>query len=250
MEKKLFLITGMMRTKANWNLPIAELKTQLPDYEIVPLENKGMGIYHNQKAPLTIKENVEFIRDQYLSQKGDINIVLGFSLGGMIATMWSQLYKSEVSGLILVTSSFGGLQPFWKRLKISIFPSAIMAFISSGNTREKYMYKMIARNESHKEKLISEWEKEQKKNPVTMINTLRQLISGWTFNPLKYKRNHPTLVIGSLKDQLADYSCSEQIHKFWETDYVRHDDCGHDVLNDDSKWAAKNIKKWLDENFK
>lgn len=249
MDKKLFLITGMMRTKANWKHPVAELKAQLPDYEIIPLENKGMGIFHYLKAPLTIKENVEFLKEQYLANKGDVNIFLGFSLGGMIATMWSQLFKDEVSGLILVTSSFGGLQPFWKRLKISILPSAIMAFISKGKTRENYMYKMIAKSEQQREKLINEWVIEQNKHPVTMMNTLRQLVSGWTFNPLRYKRAHPTLVIGSLNDQLAHYHCSEQIHKFWDTDYIRHDNCGHDVLNDDPNWAATNIKKWLDENF-
>lgn len=246
-EKKLFLVTGMMRAMGNWQEPIAELKKQLPDFDIIPLENKGVGIHHSLKAPLTIKGNVDFLRDQYLQHKGEVNIFLGFSLGGMMVTTWSQLYPTEVDGLILVTSSFGGLQPFWKRLKPSVLPTASMAFITSGITRERFMYKMIAKNEGNKERLIKQWQIEQNKHPITLMNTIRQCIAGWIFNAKSFQRKHPTLVVASFKDQLAHYQCSENIKNFWDTDYVRHDNAGHDVLNDDPDWVTVAIKNWLDE---
>lgn len=236
-----------MRCMANWDSPIAEFKKSFPDYEIVPLENKGVGIYHKLKAPLTIKGNVEFLRSQFLEQKGELNIFLGFSLGGMIVSTWSQLYPEEIHGVILVASSFGGLQPFWKRMKLGVLLAGIMTFFTRGTTREEYMYQMIASNSKNKEKLINEWAIEQKERPLTALNIIRQLLSGWSFHPSQYKRLHPTLVIGSRQDKLADYSCSENIRDFWNTDYVCHENAGHDILNDDPAWVINNIKNWIHE---
>lgn len=246
-SKKIFLVTGMMRCMANWERPIAIFKETFPEYEIIPLENKGVGIHHKLKTPLTIKQNVDFLRKEFLEQKGDVNILLGFSLGGMIVTTWSQLYPDDTNGLVLVTSSFGGLQPFWKRLKISILPPAFATFITKGLTREKFMYKMIALNQENKDKLIKEWVIEQRARPLTVLNILRQLLSGWSFRPKEYERLHPTLVIGSKCDQLADYTCSENIRDFWKTDYACHVSAGHDIMNDDPKWVTSIIKNWINE---
>ncbi len=246
-NKKIFLITGMMRCMANWSDPIAKLQETFPDYEIVPLENQGVGIHHKAKAPLTIKANVEFLRTQFLEQKGETNILLGFSLGGMMVTTWSQLYSKDMHGLILVTSSFGGLQPFWKRMKLGILPAGTATCFTKGKTREKFMYKMIASNPDNRERLIKQWALEQSARPLGVLNIIRQLLSGWSFNPRGYEKKHPTLVIGSRYDKLADYTCSEKIRDFFDTDYVCHENAGHDVLNDDPEWVANSIKKWIDE---
>lgn len=244
-SKKLFLITGMMRSVNNWQIPIEQFTKDLEGYDIIALDVAGMGIHFHKKSPLSLKSNVEFLRSEYEKHKGETNILLGFSLGGMIVTTWSQLYPKEMDGLIIVTSSFGGFQPFWKRLKPSVLPYAVMAFYTKGQTREKYMFKMIAKNKANKERLMHQWEQEQNLRPIKNINIIRQAIAGWAFNAKKMERKHPTLVIAAKNDQLVDYSCSEKIRDHWDADFVCHNESGHDVLNDDPKWVTGQIKKWI-----
>ena len=234
-----------MRSVNNWQDPIEQFTKDIDGYDIVPLDVPGMGNHFYKKAPLSIKSNVEFLKSEYEKHKGETNILLGFSLGGMMVTTWSQLYPDDIDGLIIVTSSFGGFQPFWKRLKPSVLPFAIMAFHTKGQTREKYMFKMIAKNEVNKQRLMEQWEQEQNARPIKNLNIIRQAIAGWTFNAKKMERKHPTLVIAAKNDQLADFSCSEKIRDHWNADFVCHEKAGHDVLNDDPKWAAEQIKKWI-----
>lgn len=246
-SKKIFLITGMMRTVHNWKQPIEYFKKHFSDFDIIPLDVQGMGDHYDKKSPLSISKNVEFLRKSFLEHKGEKNIFLGFSLGGMIISKWAQKYPKDISALILVTTSYGGLQPFWKRLKINIFPNAFMAFISNGAIREKYMYKMIAHNPVNEKRLINEWQKEQSQRPVSNLNVFRQAISGWKFRANGTKHAHPTLIIAAKNDQLVDYSCSEKLKEYLECDFICHDQAGHDVINEDFKWCAAGIKNWVYE---
>jgi pimeloyl-ACP methyl ester carboxylesterase len=244
-KKKIFHITGMMRCANNWQNPIAFLKKAMPDYDIIALENKGAGIFCKEKAPLSIKQNVQFLREQFESQKGDHNIILGFSLGGMMASLWAHEFPDEVHKVVLVNSSFAHLQPFYKRMRLRVLLPGLMTFITWGKMREHFMYHMICQNPANKDLLIKQWAHEQKERRLTHVNIFRQLWAGLIFSPRAYIRRHPTLVLASLQDQLAHYSCSENIRDFLRTDYALHPTAGHDLLNDDIPWVSQQLKDWL-----
>src|ERR1700747_2205331 len=112
-SKKIFLILGIARERRNWNHPIEVLHQALPDFEVIALDNPGMGEYHKMKVPRTIDGNINFLKEKFDKLKGDENYFLGWSLGGMIVAKWSQRYPKDMKGMVLMASSFGSLQGPW-----------------------------------------------------------------------------------------------------------------------------------------
>ena len=243
--KKAFLILGISREKRNWARSIKVLQNALPDYEIIALENKGMGEFNNEAAPLSINGNVDFLKASFDKLKGDENIFIGWSLGGMIVAKWSQRYPSDMSKMVLITSSFGALQPFWFRLKTLIIPKLFIGIFSSGKKREDFLYDATCNNLENKASLMEEWEQYQTEKPISGVNIVRQVVAAFFFLTRKLKKQHPTLVLGAPNDNLVNSKCSLNIKSFWNTDYAEHPTAGHDLFTDDPKWVSEQIKNWL-----
>lgn len=251
-KKKLFLLTGMMRSMCNWQTSIDvlnnEFKKQDEHLEIIPLDVPGMGIHHSLKSPLSIEENVEFLKKRFDANKGDINLMLGFSLGGMITSKWTQLYPNDLDGVILVTTSFTHLQNPLLRLKPKVFIPMLRALMSKSIKREELLYDAICNNSDHKSNMVKEWFNDQQRFPVSSLNVFRQLIAGLTFKSKKIKLDLPTLVLAAPKDNLVNSACSMAISNNYKTKLSVHDWAGHDILNDDPKWVAKQITDFIESN--
>jgi pimeloyl-ACP methyl ester carboxylesterase len=246
-SKKIFLILGIGREPENWKHPIETLRQTLPEYEIIALDNPGMGIHHSIRTPLTIQGNLDFLKKKFDILKGDENYLLGWSMGGMIVAQWGQVYPNDMKGIMLMTTSFGALQAPWYRLRIDILPKIATAIFSRGKTRERLMFDSICLNEKNKEMLISEWMQIQQERPVKTINILRQLNACIYFFGKSFKQKHPTLIIGADKDNLVHNKCSRELSRFWkEATYVEHSSAGHDVFNDEPEWTSNEIQKWLE----
>ena len=244
-KKKLFLITGMMRSMTNWKTTIEILKNKFPDFEVIPLDVPGMGIHHALKSPLSINANVEFLKKRFDANKGDLNVMLGFSLGGMITSKWTELYPEDVHGAILVNTSFTHLQNPLLRMKLKIIPKMIIAMFSQSILREKLLYRAICNNIENKSNIIEDWYQDQKKYPVKTLNIIRQFIAGLTFRSINLELDLPILVIRSPNDHLVSSTCSINIANNYEAEIVHHETAGHDILNDDPNWVATEIDSWF-----
>jgi pimeloyl-ACP methyl ester carboxylesterase len=244
-KKKLFLITGMMRSMTNWKDAIEILKEKFQDFEVIPLDVPGMGIHHALKSPYSIDGNVEFLKKRFEANKGDLNVMLGFSLGGMITSKWTELYPDDIHGIILVNTSFTHLQNPLFRMKPKILPAMSVALFAKGYLREKLLFGAICNNLENKDEIIEKWHEDQIKYPVKTRNIIKQLIAGLTFNSKKLELNLPALVLCSPNDHLVSSKCSTNIAKRYETEIAIHDHAGHDVLNDDPKLVANEIDSWI-----
>lgn len=247
-SKKIFLILGIAREPDNWRHPIKTLQEVLPDFEVIALDNPGMGIHHKIRTPRLINGNLNFLKQKFDTLKGDENYLLGWSMGGMIAAKWSQLYPDDIKGIILMSTSFGSLQMPWYRIRLSIIPKVGLAIFSRGKKRENLLFESICRNENNRQMLVEEWYKTQKEKPVKTINILRQLNACIYFLGINFKQNHPALIIGAVKDNLVNNKCSDKLAGFWkDAKYVVHPTAGHDVFNDDPQWVSNEIKVWLNK---
>jgi|ERR1017187_3700060 pimeloyl-ACP methyl ester carboxylesterase len=245
--KKIFLILGIGREKRNWSRPIEVLQAALPEFEIIALDNPGMGEYNKMKVPRTINKNIVFLKENFDKLKGNENYFVGWSLGGMIVAKWSQLYPKDMNGMVLITSSFGSLQAPWLRLRVMIIPKVLTAILSKGRKREDMMFSSICRNENNRERLVNEWIQIQNDRPVSALNIIHQLEAATIFFTGSFKKQHPALVLGAAKDQLVNNKCSKNIKAFWNTEYQEHPTAGHDVFNDDPEWITAQVKDWLTE---
>ncbi len=246
-SKKIFLILGIAREKRNWSKPIKVLQVTFPDFEVIALDNPGMGEYHKTAVPLSIEKNVDFLKTSFDKLKGDENYFIGWSLGGMIVSKWSQLYPKDMNGIVLITSSYGSLSMVWQRLRTLIIPLVVFAIISKGKRRENGMFNTTCKNEQNRERLVNEWIKIDEESPVTVINIIRQLIAATLFYTKSFKKLHPTLVLGAPNDQLVNNKCSKAIATFLDAPYKEHPTAGHDVFNDEPEWVAKEVLFFINE---
>ena len=63
-SKKLFLILGIAMESGNWKNPIEVLKAALPDFEIIALDNQGVGVNYKIPVPFRINEQVNFLKQK------------------------------------------------------------------------------------------------------------------------------------------------------------------------------------------
>jgi alpha-beta hydrolase superfamily lysophospholipase len=244
-SKKIFLILGIGREKRNWSHPAKVLQAAFPDYEVITLDNPGMGEYHKMAVPLSVEKNVDFLKTSFDKLKGEENYFIGWSLGGMIVSKWGQLYPKDMNGMVLITSSYGSLSMVWQRLRPLIIPPVLLAIISKGRRRENGMFNTTCKNEQNRERLVNEWIEIDEESPVTVINIIRQLIAATLFFTKSFKKLHPTLILGAPNDQLVNNKCSKDIVKFLDAPYQEHPTAGHDVFNDYPEWVAEQVKAWL-----
>lgn len=244
-SKKIFLILGIAREKRNWSYPIDVLQKALPEFEVIALDNPGVGEYHKMTVPLSIDGHVDFLKKSYEKLKGEENYFIGWSLGGMIVSKWSQRFPKDMNGMTLITSSFGSISMPWQRLRFLIVPSVLLAILSKGKRRENGLFDSTCLNEKNRERLVNEWMKINSESPVTALNIIRQLVAATLFFTGSFKKLHPALVLGAPNDQLVNNKCSKKIALFWKTPYAEHPTAGHDVFNDDPEWVSSQVKNWL-----
>lgn len=244
-KKKLFLITGMMRSMCNWKNAIDILSADMHDFDIIPLDVPGMGEYYKDKSPLSIEEYVTFLKVKFDQNKGEVNYMLGFSLGGMITSKWTQMYPNDLSGVVLVTTSFSHLQNPLYRLRPSNLLATGFALITTGKLREKLLFSAICNNKENKHQVLDEWVKDQEKFPVQSKNVIRQMIAGFLFKSKAIKLDIPALVLVAPNDKLVSYKCSMNIAQKYNTETQVHETAGHDLVNDDPRWVVKKLTEWI-----
>lgn len=113
--RALFL-RGLTRETAHWDgLPEAFFeKTKIP---VIALDLPGAGMFHQLTSPKKLDEYVEFLRSKI--EKGSPLVLIGISMGGMIALRWSLLYPHEIHCVFTINSSAKNLSSPNKRFNLS-----------------------------------------------------------------------------------------------------------------------------------
>jgi hypothetical protein len=95
------------------------------------------------------------------------------------------------------------------------------------------------------EQITLAWEKIQKERPISLKNSVRQIIAAATYHPGNIKPQQPVLLLNGKGDRLVAPICSEAIHKKWNLELRSHAWAGHDLTLDDGAWVALQLKDWV-----
>ncbi len=221
-----------------------ELKKSMPDYHIVTLDIPGNGKHYRLKSFLSIRKNVQFLRDQWkkLIDYPSENTIIGISLGGMVALEWSTLYPEDWNRVVLINTSHGALSPIYRRFKFNnIFNLLKIMLSTSAKRKQEIIFSMTVNDKYRKEQSVNLWTNIAKKHPVSTLNALRQLWSTVTFRKISAKVVVATHVICSRSDELISYKCSEQMAKYLQLPMTIHETAGHDLTVDAPVWLAEQI---------
>jgi pimeloyl-ACP methyl ester carboxylesterase len=185
----------------------------------------------------------EDLRAKLATHYPDVNkvIIVGLSMGGMIALDWSSRYPAEVEGAALINTSAKPLARFYQRLRWQNYPKILAGRFCSAAHQEKLVLQ-ITSNRPPDPALVRHWRSLRSECPLPKQNVINQLkaVSGYR---LGQRPSQPITVICSEQDRMVNPVCSEKLARHWQLPIVRHPTAGHDIPIDDPEWLCSEIKK-------
>ncbi len=248
------LIRGWAREQRHWGEFPETLQSGLGGQgRVICLDHPGFGTEFKRLSPLSLPEIVEDLRYRWKSQNPkQPSIVVGISLGGMIALQWAKMFPKDWQGLVVINSSVADLSKPWERLFLKNLKGLRKAlFEKDAKSREKLVLEMTTRFKEQKvEELSKEWAGYADEFPALKRNILAQI---WAASRFRLGKPPPiqTLILASRKDGLVNPKCSEAFSKNSGYPIQWHPEAGHDLTLEDPAWATERITKWasnLDSN--
>ena len=275
------LLRGLARESGHWGDFIPLLQSAFPEARITLLDLPGTGCFYQQTSPSSIKTITDSVRrhalDNGLLQRPVT--LLALSLGAMVAWEWMSRYPEEICGAVLMNTSFADVSPFYQRLRWQSYKAFIsLAMTRNLHKRESGILQLtsnrrnISRDGVYAENLpgagsaisrdgvyaasqsgtgaaqhkqiTNTWEKIQTERPISLKNSIRQMIAAASYRPGDIKPRQPVLLLNGLGDRLVAPACSEAIHKKWNLELRQHLWAGHDLALDDGAWVVSQLKEW------
>lgn len=249
MTKKLFLLRGLIRESRHWgDMPLL-IEKAIDDIEVITPNLPGVGPYHRQTSPNNFDDMIHFIRRQHQDKIGQGgHCLLAMSLGGMLAKRWTELYPQDFTKLILVNTSFKGLNPLFQRLQpISLWHFLKLFFIKDIQKRELGIIQMVSNKTEHHAKVHRLCTHIQADAPVSRQSFINQVKAALFFKPNLTPPSAKLMILAGEKDRLCHVQCSNKIHELWGGELHLHPDAGHDLPIDDPDWFLKHVKNFLEQ---
>ncbi len=246
--KNWILLRGLARESAHWGDFIPLLQAAFPNDQITLLDLPGTGCFHREISPCSISAITDHVRSQAQDQ-GLLHqpvTLLALSLGAMVAWEWLQRYPEDLCGTALMNTSFADLSPFYQRLRWQSYRNFItLAFTRDVYSRELKLLQLVSNRRDQDQPLAQAWETIQDKRPISLSNSLRQIIAAASYRPGDSKPERPVLLLNGQGDRLVAPGCSAAIQKKWQLELCRHPSAGHDLTLDDGAWVVMQLKNWI-----
>ena len=248
------LIRGLGRESGHWGRFPEALEKKLPGVVVRCIDLPGTGENLAMQSPVKMRALSEFVRNetQFLRSKMKIEnakiFVLAPSLGGMITTDWMLNYPRDLSGAILINTSFASWSTIWQRLQPQVYHHVLKIVLNEKDSfvRESEVVQMVS---NHKDKVLvhaKEWAQVFAARPIRNETILRQLLAARDFTPPKTKPETPVLLLNSVNDRMVDPKCSEIIQRHWDCPMFKHPWAGHDIPLDDPNWVIDKTVAWYE----
>tara|TARA_R110000851_G_scaffold44749_4_gene109875 strand:- start:32866 stop:33660 length:795 start_codon:yes stop_codon:yes gene_type:complete len=247
----LVLLRGLMRDSRHWNGFDQRLSQQAVN--VISVDLPGNGVLVNQVSPGKMQDYCDAVWQQIdaaLLKQGtppsQVNLVLvGLSMGGMLALTMAAQCRSRVQHVVLINSSAANLSPWYKRFQcwglmmslVAVFTRALHASLSNkvGNDKSHWLEATVldftSRHLGQNIEVINAWSLLRLQCHTSFINGLRQLYASARFHSPVLQGTCVSVIVAN-QDRLANPKCSEQLALFYQTQLLKIDDCGHDASLD------------------
>ena len=223
------------------------LQERFPHARVVALDLPGNGRLNAVPSPTSVQAMTECARRELLAQGLEPPYkLLAMSLGAMVAIAWATEHMQEVTGAVLVNTSVGIHQPFYRRLKPAAWLPLLCVVLpgASSALRERIIMRLTSHRHASAAAAPAEWIAARESHPVSRRNAWRQLLAALRFRSPHRAPQVPMLVLSGERDRLVDPRCSRALAELWHTDRAQHPDAGHDIAFDDAEWLVRQIGEW------
>ncbi len=248
------LIRGLGRESEHWGDFPKRLQTKIPNAIVKCIDLPGTGENLAMASPFHMRELSEFVRSETEFIKTKLNLgqiktfILAPSLGGMIAADWMLSYPKDLSGAILINTSFASWSTIFERLQPKSYHHILQIVLREKDSyaRESEVVRMVSNDKDKFLDHAKSWAKVFATRPIQITTILRQLMAAHEFHPPKVKVETPALLLASAEDRMVNPKCSELIQKVWDCEMAIHPWAGHDIPLDDPDWVVEKTANWYE----
>ena len=239
----LVLLRGLGRWSEHW---CGFDDSVAANFKVIAIDNRGFGMSKNARVGLDL--TIDQLADDVAGVLNKLGIskaiVVGVSLGGMLAISLTARYPQLVQRLILVNSSVGG-SPY-SRITAKALRSLGQGVLSRKNFYQALASVLLAKNSSQEvsAKLCREWATIDGRHGLRPKNVFLQLLAAAKFKPgpLMAAISVPTLILKGTNDQFVDSRNSDWLCQHIQSARMVSCDGGHELALDQPDWLANEIK--------
>lgn len=238
----LVLLRGLGRWSEHWCGFDDRLAT---NFKVIAIDNRGFGM--SKHARIALDLTIDQLADDVAEVLNKLNlskvIVVGVSLGGMLAISLTARYPQLVQRLILVNSSVGG-SPY-PRITAKALRALGQGILSPKTFYQALASVLLTKNSSQEAlaKLCREWSIIDERHGLRPKNVFLQLLAAAKFKPgpLMSAISVPTLVLKGTNDRFVDSRNSDWLCQHIPSAKMISCDGGHELALDQPDWLANEI---------
>lgn len=242
------LLRGLARHSEHWGDFPARLANVVAGAgdNVYVLDLPGTGAHCDEVSPDTIPAIREGVQAFARDLPGPL-ILVGLSLGGMVALDWASCQPQGVAGVIagvVAINSSSGWSPLWHRLQPNRWGAVLKLMTDPSVDRRESAILSLTSNVKHSPQVLAHWRDLHNRCPVTRRTALRQIRAAARYRPAANPPDMPVLLLASRADRLVSSRCSEKLAELWRCDLAEHSWAGHDLPLDDPEWVLARLQEF------
>ncbi len=242
------LLPGLWRSNHYWHQFPEHLRRKLPSARVHCPDLPGFGEYCEGYSPSKINEILDLLRGSTWFKRLDRPFLLvGQSIGAMLALEWQSRYPDEVAGCILINVSDKAFPLPFKRFNWRAFFPLFYHWClpSSALEREQVRLKFTSNMPKFRTSIIHQRTAWHLSFPPKLGNIWRQLIAIGSFHSEEINAVRPLLYINSIHDQWMSPDATDSMCERVPGKRMFHPTAGHDIALDEPAWLSQIVKVWL-----
>ncbi|UAL44475.1 alpha/beta hydrolase [Shewanella inventionis] len=249
------LLRGLMRDSRHWYGFDERLSQRAATslFNVICVDLPGNGTLAEQKSPMVLQDYCAAVWQQIdaalIAQNKPLEhsplLLVGLSMGGMLALTLAAQYPERIKQVVLINSSAANLSPWYQRFQVGgllaalvkVLTNAIQNRVSGSHPQKPYHWleatvlRFTSQQSAIHPQVITAWSKLRQQCHTSFGNGLRQLYASARFKCPKLTGVRVVVVVSN-QDKLAHPKCSEQLALFYRTQLHKLEDCGHDASLD------------------
>lgn len=236
------LLRGLGRESGHWGTLPAQLAAQVAP-AVVALDLPGTGTRHRETCPAQVAAIADACRAELLRRgTAPPYVLLGLSLGGMVALDWSDRCADEVAGCVAINTSARDLGAWHERLRPAAAIALLATRLLAGARRaEATVLRRTSADPARHAGALDTWVALRRRHPVAAGNLLRQLLAAARWRVPAAAPPVPLLLLGSAADRLVAPACTRRLAQRWQVPHAEHPHAGHDLPLDAPQWLIAQL---------
>jgi pimeloyl-ACP methyl ester carboxylesterase len=243
----LMLLRGWMRDQRHWEDFPMVLESTLAESGIAASvlvhDLPGNGSRCQEDTPACIRRlTTMLIRENRQTPA----VIIGLSMGGMIAAEWACQAPGQLKGICLINSSMRPYAYPWQRLRPANWPAIVSRSLQATEAREALIMSLTLGPAAQLPERLARWTLWSRQHPVSLKNVYAQLKAAATYRyPQDTAPDCPSLLLAGAHDRIVNPVCSRRLAEAWNCELSLHPEGGHDLPIEDPQWTARQISQWL-----